>query len=185
MKPQASLDEITFHQEYRIASGNNRKDLFSDILCQHAIIMVDAAVGHDAMDFVKLGQRLSQVQSDWINLLCCGLNNTVQSDLDRQYRETVTRVIVKFTTQLLDMLINDKKVTVEQLSSAGDFHVQVAVRTELSLQRTKALFLAYIVDMKNMFHTVTQNSYYRASVTCLNSAFQLGFWLDQTVFSTK
>lgn len=180
--PPPSIDEINFHQEYNIAAGHVRKDLFSDILYQHAIIMVDAAVGRDAMEFVQLGERLNQVQSNWIDLLCCGINNTTQSELDKQYRKTVRNVIVKFTHQLLDMLINEKEVTVDELSSAGDFHVQVAAHAELPLQRTKMLFLTYIVDMKNMYKTNTLSGYHRAAVACLNSAFQLGFWLDCTIF---
>lgn len=177
------MDESNFHQEYRIAHDHTRKDLFSDILSQHAVIMVDGAnLENDAIDYVRLGQRLNQVQAHWINLLCSGLNNTVQSELDKQYRRVVTSIIMKFTNRLLDMLLKQQHVTVEELLNAGDFHAHVSLHCQQNLKQTKLLFLAYISSMKNMYNTKTLSAYHRASMACLASAQSLGFWLDNSVF---
>lgn len=178
--------EHEYEQEYRHASCRNADHLFSDILSQHALVMVDAAVPDlPKPHYIRLGGRLSNVQASWVNLLCVGLENTVQTERDKQYRRIVTNVIKTFTNKLLDMLVEDVHVPHHELIGDADtFHCMVSGNAEHSLRETKRLFLLYVNALSKLYQSKTVSKHKRAAIDCFHVAFALGSWLDATIFST-
>jgi len=177
------MDASDFHTEYRIASSRQKTGQFSNILSQHAVIMVDAARPDlTKIDCIKLGGRLGIVQDDWINLLCRGINNSSQSDLDKDYRRVVAKIVGKFTDNLMDMLMEDKYVTYKELASAGEFHSRVNYSAERPLKETASKFVSYVNSLYSVYRAKNENAYHRYATDCLAIGHALGVWLDATIF---
>lgn len=179
------MDHINYHQEYRQASSRCLDDKFEDILSQHAIVMVDGAHPNlKRSHYIRLGNRLSDVQSNWVNLLCVGLNNSVQLEQDKQYRRVVSNVIKNFTNKLLEMLVEDVHIPHSELVGNADiFHNTLSTNAQRNLTETKRLFYLYVDSLIKLYHSKTELSHQRASVNCFHIAHALGVWLDSTVFT--
>jgi hypothetical protein len=179
--------DTEYYQEYRHASSRIGQGCFADILSQHSLVMVDAALPNlSKQHYIQLGGRLSDVQTDWVNLLCAGLNsiNGRITDNDKQYRKVVSTVIKRFTNKLLEMLIEDKFIPRHELVGDADtFHSMLSGKAEASLQETSRLFHSYVDCLSVLYQTKTERQHQRASIQCFNIAYALGAWLDATTFA--
>jgi len=173
-----------YFQEYRHASSRIGDECFSNILSQHALVMVDAAQPNlSKQHYIQLGGRLANVQNDWVNLLCTGLNNGTV-DVDKQYRRVVSGVIKRFTNKLLEMLMEDKFIPHHELVAGTDtFHSMLSGKADQSLQETSRLFHSYVDCLAALYQTRTELQHKRSSIQCFNVAHALGSWLDATTFS--
>ena len=176
---------MDFHREYRIAKNCNNETLFSDILSQHALVMVDAAQPNiDWHHYVQLGTRLGNVQNNWVDRLCIGLNyGDGDGGCENQYRRVVTGVIKNFTNQLLRVLKEDAFVKRDDLiKMAGELHCMHSAKADLSMQKTKRLFCNYVNCLSQMYQCNTEDAYRRSAINCFAVASALGAWLDATIY---
>lgn len=177
------LDHHHFEEEYRIASNRCSGQSFADILSQHALIMVDVARPHlEPRHYVQLGSRLAETQSAWVDLVCTGLDNTVQSELDKRYRRVVTNVIKSFTSKLMDTMMGTCDVPHKELLDASTFHGHLSSRAEKHLDETRRKFTNYVDALYHLYQTETQTQYHRSATNCIAIGYALGAWLDATVF---
>ena len=178
-----AIIDAEYCQEYRRASIRVGEESFSDILSQHALVMVDAAVPNlPKQRYIQLGGRLANVQTDWVNLLCAGLNGKADSD-DKKYRRIVSGVIKRFTNKLMEMLMEDKFIPREDLVGGTDtFHSRLSGKAEASLHETSLLFHSYVDSLAALYQSKTELQHKRASIQCINIAHALGCWLDATTF---
>lgn len=170
--------------EYSLASNRLSPNKFAHILSQHALVMVDVAKpGLNRHSYVQLGMRLGDVQTNWVNLLCSGLENTVQPEQDKEYRRVVTNVVRDFTNQLSEMLLEDKIVGHDELvAHAGQFHSMHSAKAERSVAETNRLFCMYVDCLAQLYQCKTKQSHQQAATDCLTVGHALGAWLDATIF---
>lgn len=171
--------EKEYASEYRIASARMSTTLFADILAQHAVCMVDAARPDlENHHYVQLGARLADIQSNWVELLCDGMGNSVQSDLQHQYRRVVTGIIRKFTTNLLSALVGAQPVCTQ--GEVAAFHTSCT--TGRQVEATKALFNAYVSSLARLYQTRKRSEYCGRAIESFALAHALGARLDATIF---
>lgn len=169
-----------FRNEYHIASRMQSTRHFSDILSQHALVMIDAALPDlKRHNYVALGTRLAKVQANWIDLLCSGLDCMHQTELDKQYRRLATMVIEAFTQNLMEMLIDEKVVRYNELACVEKFHTSCLKHHHREL---KLKFLAYVNSLYDIYQSKNPDEYYKTAVRCLAIAHALGVFLDETIF---
>ena len=162
-----------FHAEYERA--RRRYDMnvcFEHVLSQHAVVMVDIAKNNSALNGIRLGQ----VNAAWSSLLSNGLDNSSQSQLDKEYRRAVKRVIDEYTRATLDPKSNK---TLFNMSSLHMAHV--ASHSKANLEETSRLFAQYSASLADMFNR-SNGSYEDRAWSCLVTAHSLGMWLDKTIF---
>lgn len=181
--------ESEYYQEYRQTSNRIGDECFSNILSQHSLVMVDAALPDlTRQHYIQLGGRLANVQTDWVNLLCDGLNGrrgNGMTENDKHYRKVVSSVITRFTNKLMEMIVDEKYIPHHELvGNADSFHSKLSGKAEESLQETSRLFHAY-VDSLAVLYQVSPHSMKRkrAAIQCMNVAYALGSWLDATTFA--
>lgn len=169
--------KIEYQNASRLASSTRH---FSDILTQHALVMVDAALPDlKRHKYIELGTRLAEVQRNWINLLCVGIDSVRQTELDRRYRNVVTEIIKTFTENLMKMLIEDKVVRYGELACVEAFH---SAYLKHHHREMKHKFIAYVNSLYKMYSSTTQDEYYTTAMNCMAIAHSLGVFLDDTVF---
>lgn len=160
--------------EYIACTTRTSSHYFGHILSQHAIVMIDAAAASDHAAFIRLGGRLHDVQSKWINLLCArGQSET----LDNQYRRVVTRLIKTFTSRLMDAIVDNKFVSYEELASIGEMHSYVHSRAEQYLTQTRSLFEKYVIAVCLLHEKQTVGR----QLNVMHLGYELGTWLDKTI----
>jgi len=180
-----------FHREYAAARGARARS-FAAILAQHAAIMVDAA--HPELqptpgNYMALGARLGEVQHAWTNHLCDGLDNTVQTEQDKQYRRSVHRLICNFNEKLVGMMSaasdetrNDPVVLQPYELMMARAHAMQSARAERAMSKTTELFNSYVAHLSRMYQAETKARFHDAALNTLHVAQALGGWLDHTVF---
>lgn len=148
---------------------------FTSILNRHALVMFDAANPDlEKSDCIRLGARLAEVQSDWVNLLYCGR--------DREYRKAVTGIVKNFTNRLMDVVVDDKHVTFKELASIGLVHSNLSPHDQRRLDETHQLFQHYVASLCRLHNHSTQNNMHRAGLQVLHVANVLGACLDTHVY---
>lgn len=147
---------------------------FTSILNRHALVMFDAANPDlEKSDCIRLGARLAEVQSDWVNLLYCGG--------DKEYRKAVAGIVKNFTNRLMDVVVDDKHVTYRELASIGLVHQNLSARNQMRLEETRQLFQHYVASLCRL-HNYNANTHHRAALQVLHVANVLGTCLDANVY---
>lgn len=175
------MKRLDFYKTYEECKLRRAKHLFSDILIQHSIVMVDTAVPDLVKhDYVKLGVRLGNVQQDWVNLLCSGIKE--DSDLDVRYRKVVTNTVVNFTDKLMEMMDGNKVIPFAELKQTAEVHATLSSAKEHALRKTAELLMCYVRALSQLYQTRTEEEYKGAAYNCLSISDALGNWLDMTIF---
>lgn len=145
---------------------------FTSILNRHALVMFDAANPDlDKSECIRLGARLADVQSDWVNLLYRGA--------DKEYRKAVAGIVKHFTNRLMDVVVDDKQVSFAELASIGLVHHtthNMSCQEQRRLEETKQLFQHYVASLCRLHNT---NNTHRAGLQVLQVANVLGACLDK------
>jgi hypothetical protein len=168
-----------FEEACREASQRNSPYKLRDILNQHVLVMVCAANPKASKkECIQIGQRLALVQENWIGLLC-PLKCVKDGDKDRKYREVVRVVITNFTNKLMEMLVDYKRITYEELENAHIFHSMAA--TGKHSDEMRKLFLRYLDSLTIIFNCVKENEFRLHAADCIHYADLLGTYLDNTI----
>lgn len=167
-----------FRIEYNIACNKASlcgENSFTGLIHRHALVMIDAA--HKDVDkhqSIKLGARLRDVQTDWINLLCR------HEKSNNEYRRIVTKIVCNFADKLMDVVLDDKFVSYDELASIGKFHSNLGPQHQL--KQTRELFQDYVLHLCKAYRAKSEEDYARRCAHCLQVANALGSWLDITVY---
>lgn len=167
-----STEEL-FHIEKQRAciKSSGERQTFAGILSRHALVMFDAAHPDlDKAECIKLGTRLAEVQSDWIGLLC-------GNDSQKEYRKAVAGIVKTFTNKLLDVVVDDKRVTYNELASIGLVHSHLSLRDQFRLNETRELFQHYVASLCRL-HSGRCQDIHAAGLQALHVANLLGASLD-------
>jgi len=149
---------------------------FSGVLNRHALVMFDAANPKlDKRECIQIGARLSEVQSDWVNLLLGG------APPDKQYRKAVTGIVKTFTNKLMDVVVEDKRVTYNELASIGLVHSHLSSSDQRRLDETRELFQHYVASLCKLYSGRCRNVY-SAGLQVLHVANVLGATLDVNIY---
>ena len=164
------------------ANRRNDPGKLRDILNQHVLVMVCAANPFASKkECIQIGQRLVQVQENWIRLLC-PLKNINEHDkdvYDKKYREIARVVITNFTNKLMEMLVEYKVIAYEELENAHVFHSMCGHNANTT--EMKKLFLNYLDSLTELFNCNSEKKFKRLAVQCINYADLLGVYLDDTI----
>lgn len=155
---------------------------FSSVLGRHALVMFDAANPDlDKSQCIKLGGRLAEVQSDWINLLCPGAG-AVLNRQDQQYRKAVTGIVKTFTNNLMDVVVDNKRVTFNELASIGLVHSHLSAQDQRRLNETRELFQHYVASLCKLHGGKSVKDIHVAGLQVLHVASVLGASLDFNIY---
>lgn len=172
-----------FEEACREAGKRNSPSKLRDILNQHALVMVGAANPKATkMECIQIGQRLGQTKENWIGVLC-PLKTIGECDkdyYDKRYREVAREVITNFTNKLMEMLIEYKKVSYEELENAHVFH-SLCGGGKHNANKMRELFLRYLDSLTVIFNCETEKHFRSHAVDCLHYADCLGAYLDNTI----
>lgn len=174
--------EDLFHSEKQKACirGAAQSSTFSGILNRHALIMFDAADPDlSKTECVKLGSRLADVQADWVDLLCGG-DSTASHPGKKDYQRAVSGIVKTFTNKLLDVVMDDKRVTYNELASIGLVHSHLSPHDQIRLQATRELFQHYVASLCRLHSGRCQNIH-TAGLQVLQVANVLGASLDSNI----
>lgn len=178
--------EDLFHIEKQKACirGVAEQSTFSGVLCRHAIVMFDAANPDlDKVQCIKLGTRLAEVQADWIGLLCGGIGGFDTSSPPsggRKYQQAVAGIVKTFTNKLMDVVVDDKRVTYDELASIGLVHSHLSPNDQRRLTETRELFQHYVASLCRLHSGRCQNIH-SAGLQVLHVANVLGASLDMNI----
>ena len=157
--------------------------LFAHILSKHAMVMVDAAKPGNTNSgrtfYIRLGERLAHVQDAWAKCFFY-----IDED-DETYQGVVYKVIVDFTDRLIEMLVDNKDISPEELATLiADLHTKALLTrdAEWYLKQTRELFTEYVKALMFMFRANNKHNYETAALRCLTIAYNLGMWLDMTMY---
>lgn len=152
-----------------------RNDNFRSILAKHALIMFDAADPTlDKTQCIQVGTRLAEVQQDWIGLLSYNCKG------DQEYKRAVTGIIKNFTNHLMDVVLEDKRVSYNELASIGLVHSNLTCYDERRLQETRNLFQQYVRSLCDL-HGKRASNMHAVALQVLQVANVLGASLDLNI----
>lgn len=172
-----------FEEACRDASQRNSAFKLRDILNQHVLVMVCAANPNASKkECIQIGQRLAQVQENWIRLLCPlkKIDDHDKNVYDKRYREIARVVITNFTNKLMEMLVDYKVIAYEELENAHVFHSMCGNNNNTN--EMKKLFLRYLDSLTCIFNCDESEKKFKArAVDCIYYADLLGAYLDNTI----
>lgn len=149
-----------------------QRENFSGILSKHALIMFDAAdPALDKAQCIQIGARLAEVQQDWIQLLSSNCGG------DREYKRAVTGIVKNFTNHMMDVVLEDKRVSYDELASIGLVHSNLSYHDERRLKETRALFQHYVRSLCDL-HGKQKRNMHAVALQVLQVANVLGASLD-------
>jgi hypothetical protein len=169
--------EDLFHLEKQRARTRGVADhsTFSGVLSRHALVMFDAANPDlDKTQCIKLGTRLAEIQTDWIGLLCGG-------DAQKEYKRAVAGIVKTFTNKLMDVVVDDKRVTFDELASIGLVHSHLSPNDQRRFDETRELFQHYVASLCRLHNGRCQNIH-MAGLQVLQVANVLGASLDFNIY---
>lgn len=178
--------EDLFHIEKQKACirGVAEQSTFSGVLCRHALVMFDAANPDlDKAQCIKLGTRLAEVQADWIELLCGdGISPPPPAGerYHKSYQRAVAGIVKTFTNKLMDVVVDDKRVTYDELASIGLVHSHLSPNDQRRLTETRELFQHYVASLCRLHSGRCQNIH-SAGLQVLHVANVLGASLDMNI----
>lgn len=154
---------------------------FSSVLNRHALVMFDAANPDlDKSQCIKLGGRLAEVQTDWINLLCP--SEAILNRQDQEYRKAVTGIVKTFTNKMMDVVVDDKRVTFNELASIGLVHSHLSAKDQRRLDETRQLFQHYVASLCKLHGRAANKDIHVAGLQVLQVANVLGASLDYNIY---
>jgi len=160
-------------QKASLCAAQNKN--FSGILCKHALIMFDAADPNlDKAQCIQIGTRLAEVQQDWVALLSSNCGG------DREYKRAVTGIVKNFTNHLMDVVLEDKRVSYNELASIGLVHTNLSYHDERRLQETRSLFQHYVRSLCDL-HGKQKRNMHAVALQVLQVASVLGASLDMNL----
>lgn len=176
--------EDLFHIEKQKACirGVAEHSTFSGVLCRHALVMFDAANPDlDKGQCIKLGTRLAEVQTDWIELLCGGGGDSLANHQShKSYQRAVAGIVKTFTNKLMEVVVDDKRVTYDELASIGLVHSHLSPNDQRRLAETRELFQHYVASLCRLHGGRCQNIH-SAGLQVLHVANVLGASLDMNI----
>ena len=148
---------------------------FRGILAKHALVMFDAANPNlDKAQCIQVGTRLAEVQQDWIQLLSSNCKG------DQEYKRAVTGIVKNFTNHLMDVVLEDKRVSYDELASIGLVHSNLSCYDERRLRETRSLFQHYVRSLCDL-HGKQKNNMHAVALQVLQVANILGASLDLNI----
>jgi hypothetical protein len=179
--------EQEFERAYRRALTFTRHDLFSHILSQHAVTMIDAVGCRNKSnsELIHIGVRLNVVQQNWIGLLYSALVDPEEIDghLDAEYGNVLTATIKNFTQHIAAVVTDDKRVSFEELAGIHQLHSAMNQKTERHAEKTRDLFHSYVHSLCGLYrYAGAREQFSRNALGVLLNAEDLGRWLDRSVF---
>jgi len=166
----------TFAEEHRVANAHRRDESFHGILCDHALIMLEALHKKHASkeDAIRIGLDLAQVQFNWIALLC----------QEGRFRTHVVQLVGRFSRLLLALVKDDETCTFAELTESPELQAMSTLHTRngyLTLQ-TLERFRDYVASLCRLyaaeFDAPPLHSTKEARCRVLYDAEALGRWLD-------
>lgn len=173
--------EDLFQLEKHKASirGVSNASSFSGVLSRHALIMFDAANPDlDKSECIKIGTRLAEIQCDWVDLLCAGIGG---DEGKKNYQKAVAGIVKTFTNKLMDVVVDDKRVTYDELASIGLVHSHLSLHDQKRLNETRELFQHYVASLCRLHSGRCQNIH-TAGLQVLHVSSVLGACLDMNIY---
>lgn len=161
-------------------------DSFSNVLTQHALVMIDASrPDQSKSSYVLRGKQLGHVQNNWVRTIGHVLPS-VDADTDDTYHNAVYDAIEYGTDTLMTTLVEGTKLNCRELgSSLAQIHTHLSSRAQREAPWIKECLMEYVGELQNLFQKNPKSeSYHVASRRTLASARMLGEQLDRVVFLT-
>lgn len=180
--------EQLYASELHIARAHCGDANFHGILCDHALIMIEALQQHPEKTHFALGMLLGAVHCNWIVLL--------RSKVSREHGETmgsISNLLARSSQLLVALITEDKLCTMAQLTKSEELEAIARLHTRMGLICKDLLkfFRAYVASLCNLYQmqfSPTQSTSVEKLATArywvLFHAMSLGRMLDNVLENT-
>lgn len=140
--------EQLYAAESNVARSHRSHSDFHGILCDHALIMMDALQQHPSKTHFALGMLLGVVHCNWIALL--------RSKVAREHEQTmcsISDLLARSSQLLVALIVEDKLCTMEQLTKSDELEAIACMHTRMGRVCKDLLrfFRAYVASLCNLY----------------------------------
>jgi hypothetical protein len=171
-----------YREERRVAEANKRElgnTTFYGLLCHHALIMIAAlkpVKPERKTNFFSLGIQLGTVHCAWIALLERKIGTALPAH--KMALEHIANLLRNSSTLLVELIVEDKRCTMAQLTRSPELEAIAAMHTDIGLLCKDLLqgFTNYVASLCHLYQARERRA--EAKYWVLFRAGALGQMLD-------